>query len=186
MFVEDYDYQPNYGMSLPYVLTKLFSWDGESEKDSPMYNIYIDNNWRLMLFHIDGKEFYLSFSFLANRRSYVIFVIDADINRDNARYVAKLWIEEVFKDNPERKDYYLQVTPIEEVLDLDSFLPNTNYLVIDYEEMKKFFALTLNDTDEDFPEENEKYTICMPIQVENVRKIEMWLFVVKNVTKKYQ
>ena len=50
VFVEDYDYSPA-------VLTKLFPWDGLSEKRTPLYNIYIDANWKLMMFHIEQKTF---------------------------------------------------------------------------------------------------------------------------------
>ena len=114
----------------------------------------------------------LAFVFLASSRSYVIYIIDADNEKDNSRYIAKVWVEEVFKDNPERRDYFVQVTPIEELVDLDSFLPNTNYIQIKYDDMKKFFSITLNDDDEEHLGENGKYTICMPIQVENVKKID--------------
>ena len=154
--MDDFDFQPDFGMSVPYVLTRKFVWDGGSEKRNPMYNIFVDSNWRLMLFHVGCKTLYLAFAYLVSRRSYIIYVIDADVNKTSDKYVAKIWIEEVFKDNPERRDYYLQVTPIEEILDLDSFLPNTNYLVIPYDTMKQFFSITLNDEDPNFPAENGK------------------------------
>ena len=169
-FVEDYDYIEGHGMSIPFVLTKKFSWDGKSQKRHPLYNIYMDSNWKLMMFHINNKTFYLSFVFLASRSSYIIYIIDASVN-ERERFIAKVWMEEVFKENPERKDYYVQVTPLEELVNLESHLPNTNYVVIPYQEMKKFFAITLNDEDERFPTENGKYSICMPIQVEDVKRI---------------
>ena len=100
-----------------------------------------------------------------------MYVIDAE-DGDPNKYIAKVWIQEVFKENPERRDYFVQVTPIEEVIsNLDTFLPSTNYIVIPYEDMKKFFAITRNEEDPDYPNENGRYTICMPIQVENVKRI---------------
>ena len=152
-------------------IPKRLRWDGKSEKRDPLYNIFIDSDWKLMLFHIENKSFYFAFVFLASQRSYIMYVIDAE-DGDPNKYIAKVWIQEVFKENPERRDYFVQVTPIEEVIsNLDTFLPSTNYIVIPYEDMKKFFAITLNEEDAEYPNENGRYTICMPIQVENVKRI---------------
>ena len=171
-FVEDYDYQPDLGMSLPFVLGRRLIWDGESEMQDPLVDTTTDNNWRLMLFHIQNKSFYLAFMFQASRCSYIIYLIDADDNKQDERYIAKIWMEEVFKENPERRDFYLQVTRVEELMDLELYLPNTNYLILPYQEAKKFFSITLNDGEEDEgTEEMGKYTICLPIQVENVKRI---------------
>ena len=63
----------------------------------------------------------MSFVFLARRQSYIIYIINADVKKYDKRYIAKSWIEEVFKDNPERRDFYIQVTP--PYLDLSCIWP---------------------------------------------------------------
>ena len=84
------------------------------------------------------------------------------------RFKAKMWVEEIGVDNPERRTWILNVLSIDDVQSLDGPLPHSHYLVVPYEEMKKYFSIKANEFSFDYMSENGKYTIELPIQIEEI------------------
>ena len=171
-FIEDMDFVDGYGMSLPFVLTREMIWDGISEKPDPMYNIQEEGNWRLMLFHTHNQEFYLSFSYSAIRQSYIVYIMLARNDYEASKYKAKVWVEQVGVENPERRTWMLSVLSIDDVRSENDFLPHSQYLVLPYGQMKRFFSITENEFSFEYLSENGKFTIELPIQVEEIIKEE--------------
>ena len=46
--IDDYDYSPSSGMSLPFVLSRKLDWDGKAELQHPVFHNEVDGFWRLM------------------------------------------------------------------------------------------------------------------------------------------
>ena len=166
--IEDYDYCPHHGMSLPYVLTRRLEWDGTSSIPGPVFNTTGDGNWYLMCFNVRGVPFYLAFSFSATRQAFIICVIIADTIAVAQRYTAKLWLEESETSNPIRQDFARQVLSIKEVLDYEEDLPSSSYLILPYGDVKKYFAYTQNDGMDVWPDEEGLTTFCLPVQVKDI------------------
>lgn len=175
--VEDYDFISNYGMSLPYVLSRQVVWDGQSEIKEPMYDRSEDQFWKLMKFNVESLQmsFYLTFNFIASKQSFVISVALADSRREARKYKAKIWMEVLHKEDnvsfeEERVSFVLEVVSVEEHLNLEGYLSNAKYLTIPYEDIKKYFTYHLNDEDDIPDDEKGKYSVSLPIQVEDIFK----------------
>lgn len=159
-------------MVLPYVINRKLEWDGISEMEDNVFPHEEDGNWRLMLFEVRDVKFYLSFSFSATRKSFIIYILIGDRPEEAEKYRAKIWVETYPTDPGVEKSKlgFLQgVVSIEETVDdLEEDLPNSKYLVIPYSEMKNFFSITKNAEDSLYPEENGKWTVVVPIQVQDI------------------
>ena len=83
-----------------------------------------------------------------------------------------MWFEEAHKEDPIRVDYLQQVISIEDVLNLEGDLPISKYLVLQFDDIEKFFVYSKNDHDEEHPDENGKFSIYLPVQVQEVIKLE--------------
>ena len=159
-------------MSLPYVLTRRF--DEQSGIVGPVFNTTIDGHWYLMNFRVRQIPFYLAFSFSAARQAFIICVIIADTPEIARKFIAKLWIEESEKDDPERQNFDQRVLSIEEVHDYNEDLPASHYLILPYGEVAKFFTYTSNEGTEVWPDEEGFTTVCFPVQVKDVTCNHGW------------
>ena len=164
--IEDYDYCPAHGMSLPFVLTRRL--DSKGPIQGPVFNTTGDGHWYLMLFHVRGVPFYMAFSFSAARQSFIICVIIPDTVDVARKYIAQIWLEESDKPNPERQDFDQRALSIEEVFDYDQELPPSHYLILPYGEVKKFFTYSTNEGFDVWPDEEGLTTVCLPVQVKDV------------------
>ena len=117
-------------------------------------------------------KFYLAFNFIASTKSFVIYVLHADTEAEASKYTVKIWMEEVNKENPIRVNYIQKVVSIEEDFKLDGHLPPSKFLVINFDDLAKFFVYNKNDYDEDHKDENGKFTIGLPLQIDEVFKEE--------------
>ena len=167
--VDDFDFVTDFGMSVPFVLTRMLEWDGITPQQHPLVNITEDGNWRMMIFHVRDEHFYLAFTFDGNREAFILFIFKDHQESPTERHICKLWFEEYEVENPHRETFYLQVVYIEDVLSIEGYLPNTKYLVLPYTDMQRYFIITPNDDDPEHEEENGKYTITLPIQFEDVK-----------------
>ena len=168
--IEDHDYVEGYGLSLPYVLTRKFSWDGNEDKLEPLYNIRDEGVWRLMMFHSQNRAFFLSFSFSATRQAFVVFILIPDTAAEAEKYKAKIWFEEPECVNPFKLSFEQNVVSLDDVQNIEESLPDSIYLIIPYEEMKPFFSYTKNEDSDIYPDENGKYTIAVPFRIEELQK----------------
>ena len=155
---------------MPFVMTREMEWDGIDEKPDPMYDIRENANWRLMLFHAQNEEFYLVFAFSSIKQAYIIYIMMANIDLEAEKYQAQVWLEEFGVSFPRKKTWFLKVVPLDDVKNLDGPLPRSHYLVLTYQEMKKYFVIKENDFSFDYLSENGKYSVEVPVQVEEIIK----------------
>ena len=160
-------------MILPYVINRKLEWNGSDEIKQNVFPHEEDGNWRLMIFEVRGVVFYLHFSFSSRRQSFIIYLMLADSVNEADKYKAKIWIETYPTDGKMKKKigFLQKVVSIEETRDLDGDLPVSKYLVIPYSEMKEFFSITKNDDDEHYPDEKGKWTVVVPVQVQDVLNV---------------
>ena len=125
------------------------------------------------MFHVEEIPFYLGFSFSAKKQSFVIFLILADTAEAAEKYSATVWLEQVYPQDlePVKQTFLLNVVSIEDMLhDIDGDLPASHYIAIPYTEMQKFFSYTSNDDAHVWPDEEDFYTVCLPVQIEDMTK----------------
>ena len=163
-------------MILPYVINRKLEWNGEDEIVENVFPHKEDGNWRLMLFECRGVMFYLHFSYSASKDSFIIYLLLGDSILEADKYKAKIWLQTFpdpqNPDKPQEKIGFLQkVVSIENTRPLDGDLPNSEYLVIPYSEMKKFFSISKNEDDPFYPEEKGKWTVAVPIQVQDILNV---------------
>ena len=160
-------------MILPYVINRKLIWNGRDEIVENVFPHKEDGNWRLMLFEVRGVMFYLHFSYSTSRDAFIIYIMIGDNVYEADKYKAKIWIETYPSGNePKRKIGFLQkIVSIDETRDLEGDLPNSQYLVIPYSEMKEFFSITKNDDDDHYPDENGKWTVVVPVQVQDILNV---------------
>ena len=169
--IDDWDYEEGVGMSLPFVLTRLLEVNGLTRKHN--FDQTQNGYWKLMLFHALRRKFYLCFTYSGVRESFVLYFIHGDKVNDE-RFIAKVWLEEHNKHNPQRKTSYLEILPLDKLVDVDNhenYLSVQNYLLLSYEEMSQFFHIEPNDDDPEYPNEKNKHTIIIPVQVEGIRQV---------------
>ena len=169
--VDDWDFEEGVGMSLPLVLTRELDYDAMTEQDSFSFDESQNGYWKLMLFHTLNKKFYMCFTYCGQREAFVLYFIHGE--KVDGRFIAKVWFEEYDKPNPERKTCYLEVLPLNKVVDIDKqqYLPVQNYFLLSYAEMSQFFAIEPNEDDPEYPNEKKKHTIVIPVQVEGIRRV---------------
>ena len=169
--IDDHEYIEGVGLYVPYVLTRKFKWDGSTEKQEPMYNIRDVGVWRLMMFHSKGRHFFLSFSFVASRQAFVIFIIVPDIPSVADTFRATITFEESECINPGKITFQQELVSLDNIQDVEEELPSSKYLVIPYEDTKRFFLYTANDDSDIYPDENGKFTIAVPLQIAEIQII---------------
>ena len=159
---------PNQIISLPFVLNRRLIWDGSSSLDNvDVFNAHLPGVWRLMLMHYHGAQFYLSFSYSSVTEAFIIYVIVAASPAAATRYTAKMFVEEDGPD-PLRLSFYKKVVSIDNCLDLDGDLPDTSYLVMPRQQMRRFFTIKKNQYSHFYPNENGKWTVQLPVQLETI------------------
>ena len=162
-------------MVLPYVINRKLIWNGKDELKESVFPHKDDGNWRLMMIKVREVTFYVSFSYSCAREAFIIYIILGDSVQEAEKYKAKIWIESkpTNPDGTTNKIGFLQnVVSIEETYDLgEEDLPNSKFLVIPYSEMKDFFIITKNDNDPMYPEEIGKWTVVVPVQVEDILNV---------------
>ena len=171
--IEEHNYVEGQGLSLPYVLTRKFSWDGNTDKLEPLYNIQDEGVWRLMMFTSQDRIFFLSFTFSATRQAFVIFIMIPDISSEAEKYTAKIWLEEPECVNPMKLSFEQKVVSLDDLKDIEVCDPDSQYLVIPYEEMKPFFLYTRNEDSDIYPDENGKFTIAVPFAIEEIKNTSL-------------
>ena len=145
-------------------------WDGQSEHKHPIFKTSEEGIWRMMIFNVRGVSFYLQFMYSSQKQAFIIFILLGDTVVEANKYKAKMWIEESKDDDPQKTDFLQQVVSIEEHCDIDGPLDNSKYIVIPYGEMEPYFAITKNPITEEYVDENEKYTLAIPVQIEEIIK----------------
>lgn len=164
----DYDFVENYGLSLPYVLTRKMVWDGKSPHMNPLFNTEEDGVWKLMIFNCRQVSFYLQFIFSASRQAFILFILLGDTVAEASRYKARIWLEEVDKEDPVRTEFMQNIVSIEEQVDIEDNLDNSKYVIIPYAEMEPYFCITKNPYSNEYPDEIGKYTLAIPVQIEDI------------------
>ena len=159
-------------MVLPYVINRKLIWNGKDELMESVFPHKDDGNWRLMMIRVRDVIFYVSFSYSCTRDAFIIYILLGDTVQEAERYKAKIWIESSEADGNKNKIGFLQhVVSVEETHDMDGDLPNSKFLVIPYEEMKNFFVISKNDNDPMYPEEIGKWTVIVPVLVEDILNV---------------
>ena len=170
--IPDYDYEPGVGMSIPYILSRDYEWDGIFPLDTPVLDSVLDGNWHLMMFHYESVEFYLAFVFSVKKQSFFIYIFTCDSVEEAEKYEVTIWLEEMYRQHPARLVFRKKILAIDQVVDPEEEVPTSSYVEIPYHKMIRFFSITLNEDSEEYPDENNKYTVVLPVQVEGMTKKE--------------
>ena len=123
-----------------------------------------------MKFHWNSTPFYLTFCFCVSKQCFFIYIFLCDTVQEAQKYEVTIWLEEPKKNQPEKQSFQQKILSIDELWDLEDDVPASHYVEIPYQQMTRFFAMSYNDDSEDFPHENGKYTVVLPVQVEQMKK----------------
>ena len=122
------------------------------------------------MFKVHGVAFYLNFMYSTTKQSFVIYIVLGDSVSEASKYTAKIIVEDLDTETSNKVVFYQKVISVEDQRSLDGPLPNTSHLVIPYEEMFRFFAISKNKFSLLYPEENGKWTVQVPVQIESITK----------------
>ena len=120
-----------------------------------------------MAYRVHGELFYLSFSYIEDKKAFVIYTYYANLHRTNLNYKVKMYLEEPGTINPHKFVFEGNVLHIEDIrnvlmtddLPVESYWTIPKYVLAVYQTYKK------NDLD-------GFYTCNIPVYIDSIIKIE--------------
>ena len=154
-------------LCIPYIVNRNLYWCQEAEDPPEFFDDENNAYWRGMAFRKMDEVFYLSFSFIEHKSSFVIFVYFANLQRANLKYAVNMYLEQAETVNPHRLKFEGFAVHIEDVMDVSSYedLPPDSYWTVPKDVLSLYQTHRKNDLDEFF-------TVHFPVFVESIMKIE--------------
>ena len=166
--IPGYNFVPNIGLTLPFVLNRKVEWDGNSLLQHPLFEVNKNGVWHLMLFQVRGVSFYLTFMFCTSKKSFIIYILIGDTVEVADTFKAKIILRKEDVTTPDKIVFYVKVVSVEDMKNVDGPLPNSHYLVLPYKEASRFFTIRKNELSFRYPRENGKWTLQLPITIKDI------------------